>query len=212
MAHQDAVPPDMPPRHEFRAWAEDFGAVRDRLAAVARAARDEAPREEFYLLPAADSPHNVKIRSGTLDIKTRLAEAGGLELWRPTLKASFPLPAGVIADRILPALDLAAPGLRRSRYTAAQFLDEVMAPNPDVAVARVTKRRRRYDFDGAQAEVARVAIGALACETIAVESEDADRVRALVVELGLDGFTNVDYPRAIRSMLRGALPPSDCRR
>src|SRR5512143_1289511 len=84
------------PRWEWRVFGVTLPLTPGRLqAAVSGPERESA---EYYLLSRA-SPHNVKIRGGAVEVK-RLEEVhpSGLERWRPTLKAPFPLDAGSLTE------------------------------------------------------------------------------------------------------------------
>ena len=85
-----------PARWEWRWVDEGLPVARARLGLPPGAPPQIT--EETYLV-SVDSPHNVKIRRGVLDVK-RLREVAedGLELWYPTLKAAFPLAPPDLAE------------------------------------------------------------------------------------------------------------------
>jgi hypothetical protein len=196
------------PRYEFRAFAQSFGLVEERLRA-GRPSEQIRESVEFYLVPTEDEERNVKIRHKTLDIKQLIAVQEGLEQWRPALKADFPLSAQAIRDQVMPALGVEVGTLTREVYTAAQLVEEVVRPHPALAVAHVFKRRFGFTVRGCTAEIAELLINGAAIRTVAVESEDEEAVRGTKTLLGLNDYENVNYPRAIRRVLGLApLPPA----
>ncbi len=78
-----------------------------------------------------------------------------------------------------------------------------------MALVEASKQRCRYTVDGCTAEVTVVGTDLGTAHTIAVESEDPDRVVAMVTRLGLESLPNVSYPRWLR-MLLGYLPARFC--
>ena len=113
------------PRWEWRAFAGRLGDADDQLAA--RRPEREHQSDEIYLV-AAESEASVKVRDGLIDIK-RLERVGdgGLEQWRPVLKAAFPLPRADVRG-LLDALGAPAGTLDRDAYTLDQLIAEVVAP------------------------------------------------------------------------------------
>jgi hypothetical protein len=188
------------PRYEFRAFAQSFGLVEERLRA-GRPSEQIRESVEFYLVSAANMAHNVKIRYETLDIKELIVVRDGLEQWRPVLKAEFPLLAEMIRDRVLPLMGVEAGALGREAYTVAQLIEEVVRPHPGLAAAQVFKRRFGFVVHGCTAEIAELLINGAAIRSVAVESEDLDGVREARTQLGLDAYENVNYPRAIKRVL-----------
>src|SRR5262245_6189417 len=128
------------PRWEWRTFAASFGDADRRF-------RDLPPgklqvSDELYLLsPNCDA--NVKVRDGLLDIKTlEQVAAGGLQQWRPVMKAVFPLGATEVAQ-LCDALRV-APLPPRPAYTLEQMEAELTHASRAVRAVRVHKKRRRY--------------------------------------------------------------------
>jgi hypothetical protein len=188
------------PRYEFRAFAQGFGLVEERLR---RGRPSELIREsiEFYLVAAGNDDKNLKIRHQTLDVKALIAVRDGLEQWRPVLKVEFPLSAETLRDEVMAALDVEAGALTRESYTVPQLVDEVARPHPGLGVAHVFKRRFGYTVEGCMAEIAELLINGAAIRSMAVESEDPEAALAAKALLGLDDHENVNYPRAIKRVL-----------
>jgi exopolyphosphatase/guanosine-5'-triphosphate,3'-diphosphate pyrophosphatase len=70
-------------------------------------------------------------------------------------------------------------------------------------VVKVHKRRVRYTVGGCMAELSDVVVNGKPTRTLAVESEDAAGVMRAVRELGLGGYTNTSYPRAMKALIDG---------
>jgi exopolyphosphatase/guanosine-5'-triphosphate,3'-diphosphate pyrophosphatase len=186
----------MIPRWEWRTFGTSFGIADERFAA--RTPEKVQESDETYLLsPVNDA--NVKIRDDLLDLKS-LVEVNpmGLEQWRPVMKATFPLSTDVVHE-LCTALGVAMPPVTESPMTLAR-LRMALAEHGVRAVA-VHKRRVRYTIDGCTAEMTEVAADGKPVRSVAIESEDADRVLGAVRAMGLDGFDNISYPRALKALV-----------
>lgn len=194
--------PEIIPRWEWRTFGHRFGEAE---AAFARMEpKDIQESDEIYLLTETGS--NVKIRSALLDIKVlREVNPAGLEQWIPVMKASFPVPAATLRE-VFTAMDVAPPAFSRNEYSLEQFLDELVAPHQDVTIARVHKRRVRYNVGGCMSELSEVSLDGKSTRTIAVELEDSDKVVAAVNSLGLKGYFNTNYTRGLYNLVRGRQP------
>ncbi|MEP6953795.1 MAG: Ppx/GppA family phosphatase [Solirubrobacteraceae bacterium] len=185
------------PRWEWRAFGPGLDAAAARLAALAPTlVRDS---DEIYVL-ARGREASIKSRDGVMDVK-RLehVNADGLEQWLPVVKSDYPLRAEGIRDAIA-ALGTTIPPLQRGQYTFAQLLDEVVGPSPELMAIEVHKHRSHYLVDGCMTELSEVRTGHGTARTIAVESEDPDRVVATVRALDLELRPNVSLPRELKTL------------
>jgi len=188
---------EITPRWEWRSFGQRFGEAEGRLAQLAPGGVQES--DEIYLL--SPSHGNVKIRDALMDIKVlREVNADGLEQWIPVMKAGFPLPAAEAA-KVLDALQLPVPTPLRTNYTLDEFIGQFAAPGGAIRVVKVHKRRTRYTVGGCSAELFEVVANGKPPRTIAVESTDAEGVIRAVRELGLGGYTNTSYPRALAALV-----------
>lgn len=186
------------PRWEWRCFEQSLTEV-----ALAASMPDDAvssESDETYLLDTSET-ENVKIRSGTLDIKRlRETNAEGLELWEPVIKTKFPLSrsdlAAASAACILPLGDL-----RRASYTIQQFVDEVATLRGCLGVFHVHKSRRAFNFLGCIAELARLTVQSVVLDSLSFEHEKPQCVLAALHALGLDGHNNTNYPRGLKRAL-----------
>lgn len=187
-------------RYEFRAFAKHFDPAEEKMRKLAKF---EKFREssEIYILAAANDEHNIKIRYDTLDIKVFVREERGLQQWQPKMKAEFPVDTAVFRDEVFPVLKVAPPEFKRSEYSLAQFLEDIIQPHPGLSIARVYKRRFGYTIDGCISEVAELLINEAAIKTIAVESLDVGAVLQAMEILGLQEYENVSYLLAIKRIL-----------
>ena len=186
------------PRWEWRAFGESFGAAEARFASLAPQQVQES--NELYLL-SNRSDASVKIREGLVDVKRLQAvNEDGLEQWKPVLKAPEPLAAAEVGE-VMAALATEAPAPARTEYTLAEFLAELVEPNPDLLAVAVHKRREHYTVGGCLAELTEVRTEQGARRTIAVESEDPALVSAAVSELGLAARRNVCLPRGLKALV-----------
>lgn len=199
--------PDVIPRFEFRAFAQQFGQVEDRIRGLGTC---ERIREscETYIVSSVDAQSNTKVRDQLMDIKVLLRRDRELEQWMPRLKAAFPLPADLLVEQVFPAFGVPAPTLQRAQYTLAQLLEELVRPHPQLASARVFKRRFGFTVNGCTTELAELLVNGAAIRTTAVEAEDAERVLDTRKWLGLGEYENVSYPLALKRILGMEPTPS----
>jgi hypothetical protein len=187
------------PRYEFRAFAQSFGLVEERIRQ--RPCENVWESRDVYVLSAATNENNTKIRDGKMDVKVFIQEEQGLEQWRPRTKVEFPLPVEVIREEIFPAFEIPVPDLERSTYTEAQFLDEIVWAHPALTVAQVYKLRFAFTVNGCITEIAHLLVNGAAIQTVAVESEDPKAILEAKGILGLDPYENVNYLIALKRIL-----------
>lgn len=188
------------PRWEWRSFGRSFRSAAERLAKLTPGGVQES--DEIYLLSA--SGDNVKVRDALMDVKVlQEVSADGLERWTPVMKAGFPLSARDTA-KVLGALHLSVPGGLRDSCTLDEFLESFAGQGSGIRVVRVHKRRVRYTIDGCMAELSDIMANDKATRTIAVESEDAAAVVHAITGLGLSGYTNISYPRALTALIDDA--------
>ena len=193
--------PPVVPRWEWRTFGDRFPAAEARLLA---AAFDLKVSREIYIV-CASSDANVKIRNDQIDVKRLQRVERDLELWSPVLKATFPIGADVVA-LVFEHWAMAPPALERPAYTLKEFLAEIVGPVRLLHAVDVAKERRGATIDGCAVEIAKLTVHVQTVETVAVEKDDPDRVLRTVRSLGLSGYRNENYVKALKRML-GVRPP-----
>jgi exopolyphosphatase/guanosine-5'-triphosphate,3'-diphosphate pyrophosphatase len=185
------------PRWEWRTFAASFGDAERRFRELPPGKVQES--DELYLLsPNCDA--NVKVRDELMDIKTlEQVGAGGLQQWRPVMKAGFPLPAAEV-EKVCAALRV-APLAHREAYTLEQLQAELTHASRGVRAVQVHKVRQRYTIGECLAEMAEVVAEGRATRTVAIEFEDPAKVQAAVEQMGLGQFDNVSYPRGLKRLV-----------
>jgi exopolyphosphatase/guanosine-5'-triphosphate,3'-diphosphate pyrophosphatase len=185
------------PRWEWRAFGRGFGAAETALASTGEVATQDS--DELYLFSGLGE--NVKVRDDLMDIKAlREVDADGLERWEPVMKAGFPIPAADVTA-VFEALHVPTPRLARPAYTLDQFLTELAEPSGKIRSVRIHKLRARFKIGGCMSELTDVEAEGRPSRTIAVESEDAAAVVAAIRSLGLGGYVNTSYPKAMAILL-----------
>jgi exopolyphosphatase / guanosine-5'-triphosphate,3'-diphosphate pyrophosphatase len=152
--------------------------------------------DELYVLSVAQGD-TVKVRDGLLDVK-RLEQLNddGLEQWAPIMKAEFPLTAAQVRS-ILEGLRVPVPPFDRDEYD----VDDFVRGRSDLLAVGVHKRRARYTIGDCMAEQTEVTTEHGSTRTVAVESENAAGVTAVVRDLGLAERPNTSYPRGLKSLV-----------
>jgi exopolyphosphatase/guanosine-5'-triphosphate,3'-diphosphate pyrophosphatase len=183
---------EVTPRWEWRT----FGNLSDRANRRFAGMRPERVQEsdEIYLIsPVLD--RSMKVRDGKLDIKTlEDVNEGGLEQWRPVIKASLPLSREDIR-RVSAVLGTMVPEWHRGGLSLEDLLEELSRESLHLVPVAVHKKRLHFTLGGCRAEVTDVHTQSNQTRTLALESEDPDSVLASVRELGLSHLPNTSYPR-----------------
>ena len=179
------------PRWEWRTFGDGFGEADARFAAMEPEGIQES--DEIYLVSSIPDKV-VKVRAGLMDVKSleRVDEAG-LEQWVPVLKVEMPL-SPEDADRFSATLGVPVRASDQGRYTLEELVAELAASYPEMRVVPVHKKRLRFRIGGCMTEMTEVVVEGKRARTVAVESEDPDRVVAVVKDLGLSGRKNTSYP------------------
>ena len=190
---------DIIPRWEWRTFARK---VETRIDLAAHPQARHVESSEIYLAsPTAEG--NTKIRDDKIDIKILQQRVDdGLEQWKPTLKASFPLAADQVAE-VYRALNLAAPPGAGDCDLEA-FL-RMVDQDERAWVVLVDKVRDLFDVDGCTVESSRVTFDSETFQTVAAEDPDPGKVRDTVASLGLQGQDNISYLAAIKRIKAGTL-------
>ena len=188
------------PRYEFRAFAQNFGLVEDRIRGLADCDRYRESRE-VYIISAKNNDNNTKIRADKMDIKTLVKKWRGLEQWTPRMKGEFPMSAETIRDEVFPAFGVTVPCCDRASYTLNQFQDELVLPHNELSAVQVFKRRFGFTVNECMTEIADLLVNGAAIRTVAVESEDARAVLRTRELLGLTDYENVNYLLAIKRII-----------
>ena len=196
-----AVHPSAPavvPRWEWRTFGDDLESDDHALASLPTVAAVES--DETYVLSMYGDA-SVKVRDGVLDVKVlQRVNGAGLQLWVPTMKATFPLDDRAVVAAFA-ALGAPPPATRRSDHSVKGLVDELVGPYDDLRVVEIHKRRRRSVLDDCMVELTDVSVEGRTMRTVAVESPDPALVTDTVRRLGLDGRPNVCVARGLKSML-----------
>ena len=197
------------PRFEFRAFAQNFGIVEEKMRQLSPV---EQIREslETYIMSAGNNENNTKIRDNKMDIKTFVQEKKGLEQWNPLMKGVFPMNAEMIRDNVFPALGVNAPEFKKDIYTLEEYLNEIIKPHPDLAAVNIFKRRFAFTINDCIAEIGEVYINGAKIMTANLESVDIEAILKGMEMVGLDKYENVNYLLAIKRVIGMEPLPDNC--
>jgi exopolyphosphatase/guanosine-5'-triphosphate,3'-diphosphate pyrophosphatase len=186
------------PRWEWRTFGLDLGEADAQFAALGPGTVQES--DEIYLVSSI-TDKVVKVRAGLMDIKLlEQVNETGLEQWRPVLKAELPL-SFADAERVCALLGAPPPASGKERYTLDEFLAEVALPPPGLHRVPIHKTRSRFTVGGCMVELTHVRLEGIESRTVAIESEDPERVVAAVRSFGLSEYPNTSYPRWLTTAL-----------
>ena len=184
------------PRWEWRTFGQDFGEAESRIRE--HEAGNFKRSEEKYIL-SAKSDENTKIRDDLMDIKS-LQQVNGdkLEQWYPTMKENFPMPKEKLEVLFRDFFKVPVPAFQRDKYTYAEFLEELVRPCEALQVVDVYKERLIFVINMAIVEIAETRFNGIPLRTVCIEHADPDNVMKTVRQLGLEGFENINYIRAMK--------------
>ncbi|NOR88263.1 MAG: hypothetical protein GQ527_11695 [Bacteroidales bacterium] len=188
------------PRYEFRAFAHSFDAISAKMKELAK---EELSREisEIYLMTAANSENNIKIRNKKMDIKVLVQTKNDLEQWLPELIGEFPMKSEILENEVFPALGVPAPVFEKKDYTLKEFITCIVKDDPDVVAAHTRKIRHAFTINNCICEIADVFVNGAFIQTIAIESEKPELVSETKELLGFTDEENVNYPQAIKRII-----------
>jgi exopolyphosphatase/guanosine-5'-triphosphate,3'-diphosphate pyrophosphatase len=185
------------PRWEWRTFGDDL-AVAERVLGEHEPEKVEES-DEYYVL-SANSDASVKLRSGVMDMKQlEQVSDDGLELWRPVLKADFPLSTDQVRS-LFRGLEVEGPARLHAEYALPELRDLVIA-EPELHIVGLHKHRVRYRVDDCMVELTDFRLESTSTRTIAIESPDTALVLATIRELGLEGRRNTNVARGLKSLV-----------
>ncbi len=185
------------PRWEWRTFGQTFGEAEDKIKQFELGNFKRS--EEQYILSQA-SNENIKFRDDLMDVKSlRQVNDDSLEQWYPTMKEKFPMDSEKLTVLFRDFFKAPLPDLKRGSYTYAQFLDELVQPCELLQVVDVYKERSIYVINMAIVEIAEVKFNGMPNRTVCIEHADPAVVMTTVRQLGLEGFENINYLRAMKS-------------
>ena len=191
---------EIKPRFEFRAFAQNFGIVEEKMRNLS--AIDQIRESlEIYIISAGNNENNTKIRNDLMDIKVFVQEQKGLQQWNPRMKGQFPMSVDMIRNEVFPAFGVAVPDFKRDVYTLAQYIHEIIKPHPQLAAVNVFKRRMGFTINGCIAELAEVYINGARIMTANLESVDVDAILTAQKMVSLEEYENVNYLLAIKRVI-----------
>jgi hypothetical protein len=198
--------PEIKPRFEFRAFAQNFGIVEEKMRSLSPI---EQIREslEIYIMSAGNNENNTKVRDNLMDIKVFVQQQKGLEQWNPRMKGQFPMSVDVIRNEVFPAFGVAIPEFKRDVYTLEQYVNEIIRPHPALAAVNVFKRRMGFTINGCIAELADVYINGAKIMTANLEAVDVDAILEARKMVALTDYDNVNYLLAIKRVIGMELLP-----
>ena len=185
------------PRWEWRTFGEEFGVAEENIKAHECTRALES--SEVYIL-SKKSGENIKVRDTLMDIKVLRNAENDLEQWFPIMKATFPIGAEEAAE-VFKAAGVEVEVNKDDTWEYDAFISKMVDTNPDLKAVGVFKKRFGYLIEGATVEIADLTIDGKAIRTTAVEDANPELVTRLVAELGLSGYENISYIKAMRRMV-----------
>ncbi|EMH6402897.1 hypothetical protein AB5B87_000250 [Providencia rettgeri] len=154
---------------------------------------------ETYFLSEKTNDANVKVRDGLLDIKVKVGETKeGYEIFQPRGKFQFPVKKEEL-NIILSHLEVDIP-LDKDSYEIEEF-KAIVRQHPCLNAVTVEKIRYGFMVDGIICEFARVWFNGALMETACCESEDYEKMQAVVNALGINKLPNTNYLKAAKRVV-----------
>lgn len=184
-------------RYEFRAFANNFGLVEEKIRQLSEI-KQIRESKEWYILSRNTDSFNMKIRFQTLDVKELLQTKDGLEQWYPVFKEEFPLNNKDLKEKLSSFLHVDLNFSKHTEFELKYFLEQIVLPQKDLVLADVFKRRFGFETNECMAEIAEVFVNGAYIKTASVESEDVQAAIKLIKDTGLDAFNNTSYLAALK--------------
>jgi exopolyphosphatase/guanosine-5'-triphosphate,3'-diphosphate pyrophosphatase len=185
-------------RWEWRTFGHAFGSAEDKIKTYSAKVRESS---EVYIL-STKSMDNTKIRDMLMDIKYLVqVNEKKLEQWYPLLKAGFPITPEDLRQTIK-AWKIDVPESDVRQYTYDDFLNVFVKRHPALRMVHVYKERHGFTINNCIVEIANLNFDNEPIRTVAVEHEDPALVYETVKLLGLDGFENINYLKALKKFAR----------
>jgi exopolyphosphatase/guanosine-5'-triphosphate,3'-diphosphate pyrophosphatase len=185
-------------RWEWRTFGHAFGSAEDKIKTYSAKVRESS---EVYIL-STKSMDNTKIRDMLMDIKYLVqVNEKKLEQWYPLLKAGFPIKPEDLRQTIK-AWKIDVPESDVREYAYDDFLNVFVKRHPALRMVHVYKERHGFTINNCIVEIANLKCDNEPIRTVAVEHEDPALVYETVKLLGLDGFENINYLKALKKFAR----------
>lgn len=194
------------PRFEFRTFSQEFGTIAEKLRNNQFSKESDEVRD-LYCLSLDNTINNVKIRENTLGVKTLLRKEQELELWCPVESIDFPAEAALAGSAVCHYLSVPTGDVYTGIMPAGDFADQVLRSHSGIWLADVIKNRSSFTINGCKAEITDVLVNGASIMSMSIESEDLTDVLRAREMLGLAGYQNINYIRAIGTIM-GLLVPS----
>ena len=178
---------------EWRAFANDF-----ELRGISLPPEFEAADETVVVSPVSDA--RVVIRDDVLTVDRIERHNDGLDLWRRSLHARFPLCQHDVRD-VLRELKVTPPTLFRPEFSARQFVEDVAACTDGLHVVGVRCNRRIIPVGGCSVERAAVSMAGRVMQTVCVSGPDEIAVSAVVHSLQLHHLASRNIVDTIRELV-----------
>ena len=191
------------PRFEFRSFGQDFRKQAERMASLSVPIPEKfriRHSPETYIMSRANDINNTKIRDGKMDIKKYVQTVDELEQWNPLTKTEFPVTDHFLKSDIFPAFQIEIPVFQKTEYTMDEFLTQVKE-HPDLQAVSVVKERFGYMVNDTICEVGNILINGEKFMTINSESTELSDIKKTIIDVGLDGFENINYLQAIKRVI-----------
>jgi exopolyphosphatase/guanosine-5'-triphosphate,3'-diphosphate pyrophosphatase len=191
------APPEIVPRWEWRTFGSHLEPAESRLAGLPVERTQDS--SEYYLLSVHDDA-SVKLRDERVDVKRlERVDEHGLELWKPVMKAGFPLPRADV-ELLMAALGITVTDLERATYSGPQLRSELAPRHAELLLVSLTKHRQHFTIDGCMVEYSTFNTEIGSTQTIAIESPDPELVLETVRKLGLEHRPNVNVARGLKTL------------
>ena len=186
------------PLFEFRAFAQNFGMVEEKIRKLFKL-KEISESNECYIVSGFSNQDNVKLRDGRLEIKKLVAEEKRFEQWKPDFSADFPVITKNINERLNKSLGVEV-NFEREKYNLEDFL-EIFDSNFETRTAKVFKRRFKFELPDCYAECVDVFINGAFIKSVSLESADVYVAVDHLKKLHLNDYENVNYVLEVKRVL-----------
>lgn len=186
------------PRWEWRTFGPSFGPAESRIRKLPTVSTSE--HSDLYILSEL-SNDTITIRDNQIKVKAPLRQnAGGLEQRATVFTAEFPLLLPDIAI-LYKFFGLPLPWLEKDSYSYQELLDDVIKPCAWLSLARVERKRFRFNLQGADIDLCEISIAGIETRSMALRCHEVGQLVQLVKDLGLDEYKCETLIRAVKRVM-----------
>ncbi|MGM0519995.1 MAG: hypothetical protein ACQERD_10170 [Campylobacterota bacterium] len=181
-------------RFEYRVFHENLSTKKEYLQKYFTSV-GQKDTKEVYLLSKEITKYNIKIRDNKLDVKRFNCSIDGFEQWEPFFKMEFPIESRYI--NLVFKKEILDSGL----YLTQKQLEDFINSKESIKLVSLTKKRLLFKKDEVLGEFANIDVDNKNFHTVALESDDLERLKKITKEFGFEKYENINYYKFLNKII-----------